>query len=95
MENVVYEFVEGFFDAFGVVGWNECDSVVGVGFNGEDGWFDKFVFVADGEIEEDVVSVGIEEITRERYGIEGGDFDEVRGVGDVDDGVELLTARHY
>ena len=33
-----------------------------MGFDGEDGGFDKFVLVGDGEIEEDVVSGGIEEI---------------------------------
>ena len=52
MENVFGKFVEGFFDAFGVVGWDESDGVVGVGFNGEDGWFDKFVLIGDGEVEE-------------------------------------------
>ena len=91
MENVVGEFVKGFFDAFGVVGWDECDSVVCVGFDGEDGGFDKFVLVGDGEIEENVVSGGIEEIARERDGIERGDGDEVGGVGDVDDDVGLFT----
>ena len=38
------------------------DSVVRVGFNGEDGWLDKFVLSTNREIEKDIVSGGIEEI---------------------------------
>ena len=39
------EFVKGFFDSFGVVGWDECDGVVCMGFDSYDGGFDQFVLI--------------------------------------------------
>ena len=45
-------------------------------FYGVDSRFDNFVLPTNREIEEDIVSGGIEEIAGERNGIKGFNFDE-------------------
>ena len=44
--------------------WDECDGVVCVGFDDEDGRFDRFALIGDREIEDDIVSGEIEEIKK-------------------------------